>query len=176
VPSHLDQARIVPASERDVPAVATLAQRIWRAYYPGIITEDQIEYMLAMMYSRDVLLEELRGPIRYDRLFAGDEFVGFASYGPTEQQACFKLHKLYLLPQSQRRGLGGFLLQHCEVQAGRLGASRMVLNVNKDNGRALAFYRKNGFGITQSVVVDIGGGFVMDDYVMEKELGGIDGK
>ena len=165
--------QVVPASERDVPVIATLAQRIWRAYYPAIISEDQIEYMLAMMYSRDVLLEELRGPIRYDRLLEGDEFVGFASYGPTEQRACFKLHKLYLLPERHRRGLGSFLLQHCEVQARRLGANRIVLNVNKGNARALAFYRKNGFGVAQSLVLDVGGGFVMDDYVMEKEIGGM---
>lgn len=164
--------RVAPASERDIPLVATLAQKIWRACYPGMITEDQIEYMLALMYSRDVLLEELRGSIRYEQLFAGDEFVGFAAYGPTERQKVFKLHKLYLLPERHRCGLGSFLLRECEDRIRAAGGSRIALNVNKGNARAISFYRKNGFSIAESVVVDIGGGFVMDDYVMEKELAG----
>jgi ribosomal protein S18 acetylase RimI-like enzyme len=169
--SRPDQARVVPAAEKDLPAIAALAQRIWRECYPGIITEEQIEYMLARMYSLDVLREELRGSIRYERLLAGDEFVGFAAYGPTDQREEFKLHKFYLLRERHGRGLAVSLLEQCEHRLRQIGARRLVLNVNKGNARAIAFYRKHGFDIAESVVVDIGGGFVMDDYVMAKELG-----
>jgi ribosomal protein S18 acetylase RimI-like enzyme len=61
-------------------------------------------------------------------------------------------------------------LRHCEREAGRLGADRLMLTVNKRNSKAIAAYQRNGFAIMDSVVVDIGGGFVMDDYVMEKEM------
>jgi ribosomal protein S18 acetylase RimI-like enzyme len=163
--------QILPATEADLPAIARLAEVIWRAHYPDIISPAQIDFMLAKMYSLDVLRDELRlRAIRYDRLFVGEEFVGFASYGPTGQPTTFKLHKLYLLLEQHGQGLGSLLLGHCEREVSRLGARSLVLAVNKGNSKAIAAYKRNGFTIKESVVVDIGGGFVMDDYVMEKEL------
>ena len=81
-----------------------------------------------------------------------------------------KLHKLYLLAELRGRGLGSRLLLFCEDAARAAGARRLVLNVNKRNDRAIAAYRRNGFRVAASVVNDIGGGFVMDDFVMAKEL------
>lgn len=163
--------QILRATEADVPAIAKLADFIWRAHYPSIITMEQIDYMLAKMYSLETLREEIRARgIRYERLLADGEFAGFASYGPTEQAEVFKLHKLYLHPQFHRRGFGSLLLQHCEREFRQLGATRLMLTVNKRNSKAIAAYQRNGFAVTESVVVDIGGGFFMDDYVMSKNL------
>lgn len=169
-----NRARIVPATEADLPAISVLAAAIWRACYPGIITMAQIDYMLGKMYSTPTMRDELRAQgIRYERLLVDEEFVGFASYGPTERPGEYKLHKLYLDPAWHGRGLGSLLLQHCERAAGRLGAGRLILAVNKRNAKAIAAYQRNGFRIVDSVVVDIGGGFVMDDYVMAKALKGV---
>jgi diamine N-acetyltransferase len=112
---------------------------------------------------------ELSQGIRYDRLLVGDELAGFASYGrPGEQE--LKLHKLYIHPKHQRRGLGTLLLNHVVQEARLEGYSRLVLSVNKANEAAIAAYQKNGFAIREAVVVDIGSGFVMDDFVMERNL------
>lgn len=154
-----------------MPAIARLAGVIWHAHYPGIISTEQIDYMLAKMYSLETLREEIRlRAIRYERLLVGEEFAGFASHGPTEQPKLFKLHKIYLHPAWHGRGLGSLLLRHCEREACKLGADRLVLTVNKRNSKAIAAYQRNGFSITDSVVVNIGGGFVLDDYVMAKGL------
>lgn len=163
-------AQIVPATGDHLPAISSLAGQIWRAYYPAITSMEQIEYMLAWMYSLETMTAELRKGIRYERLLLDDELVGFASFSPTDQPGTIKLHKLYLLPKLHGQGLGTLLLKHCETQARQLGAQVMTLNVNKQNARAIAAYNRNGFAITQSVVNDIGHGFVMDDYVMTKLL------
>ena len=163
--------QILPATEADLPAIAQLAEVIWRAHYPGIISTEQIDFMLAKMYSLDVLREEIRlRCILYNRLFVGEEFIGFASHGPTGQPATFKLHKLYLRPEWHGHGLGSLLLNHCEREVSKLGCRRFLLAVNKANTKGIAAYRRNGFAVMESVIVDIGGGFVMDDYVMAKEL------
>jgi diamine N-acetyltransferase len=162
---------MVPATESDLPAISSLAGVIWRAHYPGIISTEQIEYMLGKMYSLETLREEIRvRGIRYERLLAGEELAGFAAHGPTAQSKVFKLHKLYLHPDWQGRGLGSLLLLHCEREAGKAGAERLVLTVNKRNANAIAVYLRNGFVIADAVVTDIGGGFVMDDCVLAKEL------
>lgn len=163
--------QIFPANETDLLAIGTLADVIWRVHYPGIISREQIDYMLGKMYSLETLREEIRlRSIRYERLFVGEEFVGFASHGPTEQPKLFKLHKIYLHPAWHDRGFGSLLLRHCEREVCNLGAERLTLTVNKRNSKAIAAYQRNGFAITDSVVVEIGGGFVMDDFVMAKEL------
>ena len=162
---------IVRATEADLPAISELAGVIWRACYPGIITNAQIDYMLARMYALDVLRDEIRSQgIRYDRLLVDDKLAGFASYGPTAEPGVMKLHKLYLLPELHGRGLGSRLLQHVEREVRAGGARRLILSVNKRNAKAIAAYQRNGFVIADSVVTDIGGGFVMDDYIMAKEF------
>ena len=162
---------IVAAAEADLPAIAELAGIIWWAHYPGIISHEQIDYMLARMYSIATLRAEIVSEgIRFERLVVDGILVGFASYGPTREPGVMKLHKLYLRGDCQGRGLGRLLLQHCERKARKLGALRLILAVNKQNARAIAAYKRNGFAIVDSVVTDIGGGFVMDDFIMARNL------
>lgn len=167
----MESPAIIPAVEADLPALAELAAVIWRQHYPGIISPGQIEYMLRKMYSLDVLQNEICSQgIHFYRLIDQGRFVGFASIGPAQTTGVFKLHKLYLLPEVHGRGLGSRLLNHCESEARRLGASRLILAVNKHNSKAIAAYQRNGFAISEPVVTDIGEGFVMDDYIMAKDL------
>ena len=160
---------ILPAGEEHLPALAELAGVIWRQHYPGIISNAQIEHMLGKMYALDTLREEIQSRgIRFYRLLAGGRFGGFASLGSTAAAGVMKLHKLYLLPELHGRGLGSLLLKHCETEARRLGARRLILAVNKRNTKAIAAYQRNGFAVAESVITDFGGGFVMDDFIMAK--------
>jgi GNAT superfamily N-acetyltransferase len=162
---------ILPAGEADLPALAELAGVIWRASYPGIISREQIEFMLAHMYGPETLRDEiLTQGIHFYRLLLNQRFCGFASLGPTQAAGVMKLHKLYLMPDLHGRGYGSRLLTHCAAEARRLGARRLILAVNKGNARAIAAYQRNGFAVAESVVTDIGNGFVMDDYIMGKDL------
>lgn len=163
-------AVISTAGEQDAAEIARLAGLIWRACYPGIISPEQIEYMLARMYARDVLCAEMREGVRFDLLNVKGATVGFSSYGCVDPPGVVKLHKLYLLPAWHGHGLGSRLLKHCEEHCRSKGSHRLILNVNKRNTAAIRAYERNGFTVVETVVVDIGGGFVMDDYVMAKHL------
>ena len=166
--------QIEPAAAGQLAEISALAAVIWRAHYPDIITPAQIDYMLARMYDVDVLRRELSEGIAWFRAPADGALRGFASVGPGENASggatVFKLHKLYVHPDWQRHGLGSALLHECESAARARGATVLTLNVNKRNAVALAAYRRRGFTLRESIVVDIGGGFVMDDYVMVKRL------
>jgi GNAT superfamily N-acetyltransferase len=163
--------KIFPVGEGHLPALAELAGVIWRRHYPGIISHEQIDYMLGKMYSLETLRGEIRSRgIHFFRLLVEEKMSGFASIGPLDTPEVWKLHKLYLLPEMHGCGLGSRLLQHCEAEARRLGARQLRLAVNKQNVKAVAAYRRNGFAVVESVVTDFGGGFVMDDFVMAKNL------
>ncbi len=162
---------IVRARPEQLPDVQQLAGVIWRAYYPGIISPAQIEYMLARGYALDALARFLGGPDRgLELATVAGELAGFAAWYVPDEPATAKLDKLYLLPSRQRLGLGGRLLARVEALARAAGATTLTLNVNKHNAQAIRAYEKHGFAVREAVVVDIGEGFVMDDYVMAKGL------
>ena len=164
------QPVISAAAPEHLAGISALAEIIWRAHYPGIIPLEQIDYMLARMYDVEVMRRELESGIIYHRLVVDRALRGFSSHGPTPTAGELKLHKLYVHPDYQRRGLGAALLKHVEESARERGFSTLILAVNKKNTGAFFAYRKLGFAIRESIIADIGGGFVMNDYVMAKRL------
>lgn len=169
--SEPDRIRIVGAADRDLPAIAELAGVIWRKHYPGIITPAQIEYMLEHGYSRLALrrfiTEEGAG---LDLARFDDRFAGFAAYHRGDHADELKLDKLYVHHDFHRQGVGRRLIEATEAAALAQHRATIILNVNKNNALAIRAYRRNGFAVREAVIVDIGGGFVMDDYIMVKQL------
>ena len=164
------QARIEPAQTEHFSEIIQLASVIWHAYYPGIISTEQIDYMLERGYNMETLLRELEKGIHWDQLVVDDTLVGFASYGPARKSGEMKIHKLYLHPDWQRKGLGSLFLNHMSITSRHQCYQTLILNVNKHNTAAINAYKKNGFHIRESIEVDIGHGYIMDDYVMEKSI------
>lgn len=169
--SEPDRIRIVGATDVDLTAVAQLARTIWRKHYPGIITPEQIEYMLARGYARDALRRFITEPgAGLDLAHVGERFAGFAAYYRDQSPDELKLDKLYVHQDFHGRGVGRRLIEGTEAAAIAQSRSTIVLNVNKNNAQAIRAYTRAGFVVREAVVVDIGGGFVMDDYIMAKRL------
>ena len=165
--------RIEAVTEADVGPLVALAREIWYAHYPAIIGTAQIEYMLGQRYNLETVRAELRqSDLWWDTLMVGEEMAGFASYFLTQAAGEMKLDKIYVHPRHQRYGYGGAMIARaCEVARSR-GCNRLVLAVNRNNRSAIDAYLRHGFRVADTVVKDIGGGFVMDDYIMEKSVMG----
>jgi GNAT superfamily N-acetyltransferase len=155
------------ANAADVPLLRDLAQRIWRVYYPPIIGSEQVEYMLGRMYSAETIERELSEGVVWEVAMLDADAVGFLSIAPG---APAKLNKLYLLPELHGRGLGAVMIERACAVARDFGADELFLQVNKRNDRALRAYDRAGFRRVKEAVFDIGGGFVMDDYVLSRTL------
>jgi len=168
---NLKFINVSPVLPDEVAAISTLAGEIWRKHYPGIISPEQIEYMLAQRYRPEVIAAELSQPDSYWHKGEVDgRLVGFSSCKLLQPAAELKLDKLYICPQHQRRGFAAAFIETAARIADRSGCARLVLAVNKRNAQAIASYRHYGFEIERDIVADIGGGFVMDDYLMVKPL------
>lgn len=157
------------ATCEEIATLRTLAAEIWRACYPGIIPAEQIEYMLAWMYSEPRIREEMAGGIHWEFAEIGTTPVGFLAY-VMEADGRVKLHKLYLLAEHQGCGHGRALLAHVAEIARALGAREVWLQVNKRNKPAIAAYLRAGYHIAGDGVFEIGHGFVMDDYLMAQAV------
>ena len=161
---------IEPVDEADLPKVRDLAERIWRSSYAELLSPGQIEYMLDWMYSLERLRRDWTSGVVFHWPIVDQIPVGYMATQTDPHAAVLHLHKLYVLPQFQGKGLGGRLLEHAFQAATQAGCRTVRLHVNKGNLRAIACYHRHGFLKEASVVNDIGGGYFMDDYVMVRPL------
>ena len=154
----------------EAEAVSALARVIWQATYPALISQAQIDAMLADRYAPARIREQLDDSRQAWWVARQDHaLAGFAHAVLDDEHGC-KFDKLYVHPDQQRHGIGAALLREVEDWARRHQARRVWLQVNRGNTQAIRAYEKYGFRIIESRVFDIGGGFVMDDHVMEKPL------
>lgn len=166
-----EQAIVRPLTDTDIEPLRALAREIWEIHYTAIIGGAQIQYMLDQRYRPDVLREELARPnLWWDLLLVEGEPRGYSSYFLDEDGATLKLDKLYVHPQCQRVGHGERMLERVLERARALRCNRVALAVNKRNPKAIAAYEKWQFRIDRAVVQDIGNGFVMDDYIMVRDV------
>lgn len=155
------------AKEQDIEIIRDIAAATWPSTYLDIIGQNQIDYMLDKMYNKGELLNQLMEGHIFLIAEDNENQFGFAGYSVVNhEERVYKLHKLYVLPCAHGKGVGKILINEVFNQVKDSGASALQLNVNKHN-KAKDFYLKGGFTIKESVKIDIGEGYVMDDYVME---------
>lgn len=155
----------------DLRIIREIADRVWPETFAAILSPEQIAYMMEMMYAPEVLGAELARGYIFEVLYVDGFPAGYAVHSRYEARPdTAKLHKIYLLADYQGRGLGSQLLAHVIRRAAEAGYRFLRLNVNKENVKAQKAYLRNGFTVVETVKIDIGNGFYMDDYVMEKAL------
>jgi RsiW-degrading membrane proteinase PrsW (M82 family)/ribosomal protein S18 acetylase RimI-like enzyme len=156
------------ASKSDVELIRTLSLQIWPKTYGQILSQHQIKYMMQKMYSEHALKQQMEEGHQFIIVYNLGVPIGFASYGEIEP-SIYKLHKLYLLPRQQGRGSGKFVIEQVIIDIKPKGAVALRLNVNRDN-QAKGFYEKLGFHVIRTEDIDIGNGYFMNDFVMERIL------
>ncbi|MGC2061401.1 MAG: GNAT family N-acetyltransferase [Thermodesulfovibrionales bacterium] len=154
------------AGIENIAEIKALARRIWDEAYGEILSKKQIDYMLQMMYSGEVITEELLNGTVWDLIIANDIPCGYLSYVLAEDNSV-KLSKIYIEKDFRRTSIAACSLSRVKHYAVRNGKDYIYLTVNKNNKQAIRAYEKNGFAITAAVVTDIGHGFVMDDFIMK---------
>lgn len=155
----------------DIEAIRKVAFETWPHAYGNILSKEQLQYMLSMMYDAEVLQHELENGFIFLLAHIHNQPIGFASYSLIdENNAIYKLHKLYVLPDYQKTGAGKALLTAVIKDLNIKQAKKLQLNVNRNNN-AVAFYKKAGFSIAEEKDVPIGNGFYMNDYIMQLVMG-----
>ena len=160
--------KLVRAGFEDIPVIQEIAGVTWRVTYSSIIPSGQVDYMLDLFYSATSLKQQLKEGHEFIIVEVDESPMGFASFSPklTGSPETYRLHKLYINPNCQGKGLGRILIGHVLELIRALGATRLELNVNRAN-KAIGFYQRTGFSIIREEDIDIGRGYFMNDYVME---------
>jgi diamine N-acetyltransferase len=166
-------------SAGELAAVAALAQEIWREYYVPLIGAAQVEYMVTNFQSAAAMREQVARGDEYFMITReptagtpiGGELLGYLAIRVDAREQSLFISKLYLRRAARGSGSGRGALQFIEEIARARAVQLLWLTVNKRNP-AVHAYEKCGFAIAASICMDIGAGFVMDDFRMEKRLAG----
>ncbi len=148
---------------------AALADEIWHEHYETILGIAQVDYMVEKYQSEEAIKAQIEQE--------GYEYYLLKCFGGTcgylsikiEKDALF-LSKFYIAKKFRGRGIArqamGFLENICRDK----GLTRIWLTVNRYNTNSIRIYERLGFAKVGTQITEIGSGFVMDDYLMEKIL------
>ncbi len=156
-------------SEEQIKKVAELANEIWHEHYEAIIGTEQVNYMIDHFQSGEVIAEQIKNAgYEYYLLRNLGGYNGYLSIRK-EENALF-LSKLYIAKRFRGRGYARKAMELLEEICRKYGLPKIWLTVNRNNVNSIKTYESLGFVKSGTQVADIGGGYVMDDYLMERPI------
>lgn len=150
----------------EIIQISNLAGKIFKDHFTPIIGSEQVDYMLSKFQSEEALTQQINSGYKYVLVLQDNDLAGYFGIKP-EGKRLF-LSKFYLDKKYRGIGISRKMLE--EIINTSKGVSSIYLTVNKQNEGPINIYKKFGFEIIDSVETDIGSGFIMDDYIMEKIL------
>lgn len=157
-------------SVEEIEETARLADEVWREYYVSIISIGQIEYMLDKFQSVAAITEQIQDQGYEYYLFKRENEPAFGYMSVKPEEGKLFLSKFYIVKNHRGQGYASQAIEFLERLCRERGFSHIWLTVNKYNHSSIAVYERKGFRIVREQVADIGNGYVMDDYIMEKEI------
>ncbi len=158
------------AAKNQVRIVESLAREIWTEHYTPIIGREQVEYMLEKFQSAKAIMDQIKEGMLYYLIELDSAPIGYVAVLPKEKERELFLSKIYVRSADRGKGYGRKAMQFAESLAMDRGLNKIALTVNKQNLESINAYEKLGFRNIGSLVQDIGSGFIMDDYRLEKTV------
>jgi ribosomal protein S18 acetylase RimI-like enzyme len=156
------------ATEKDILLINQLARTTWPSAYSEILSAQQLQYMLDLIYSESALQQQFEQGHHFLIVEEDKKPIAFADYNQLKDDV-YKLQKIYVLPDQQGKSIGKLLINYVMELVKQKGAKTLLLNVNRNN-KAKQFYEHIGFKIISEEDIDIGEGYFMNDYIMCYEL------
>jgi len=153
----------------DILEVELMAKEIWNQHYVTIIGKEQVDYMIKFFQNKETIEKQIfKENYLYYIIQDENQNAGYFAIVPNNEKKEMFLSKIYIYLNFRGKGLSKEVINYIESVCKRDLLKRIYLTVNKYNLNTIEVYKKLGFRIIDSAVFDIGNGFVMDDYVMEK--------
>lgn len=160
--------KLTPAEINQLSEIAHLANVTWNEYYPAIVGQAQVDYMLKKMYSLEEMNEQIKNGHKFYFIEVDEKKIGFIALHFDNSINETFIHKFYILSQNQKSGLGSKIIKLIEHLFPEIKLFR--LTVNRQNYKSINFYFKNGFIIENVADFDIGDGYFMNDFIMVKQV------
>ena len=159
-------------SGEEIKEITAIADIIWHEYWPSLLSDDQVDYMVEKFQSLAAFTADIHeNGNEYWILKADGKVVGYTGGREEHESSRFFISKIYLFAEERGQGYASQVIAFYQNLCRERGLGAMYLTVNKYNELGIRAYEGKGFDTIDSVVTDIGEGYVMDDYIMEKKIG-----
>lgn len=159
---------ILTVNKEMIKETSDFASEVFIDYYIPLIGEKQARYMADLFLSQDAILKLIDDGAVFRLVKDEGEIIGFCEY--KKEEGRLFLSKLYARKDRRHKGIGRFMFEDVKAYARQNDLKKIYLTVNKGNSPSYEIYLHLGFKVIDSVVNDIGQGYVMDDYIMEYTL------
>ena len=156
---------IMVKSNTQIRETERLADIVWHEHFNGIISLEQIEYMLEKFQSFNAIMAQIQDKYNYFLLVDNKLNIGYTSYKIIENTLF--LSKIYILSEHRGKGHAKEAMEYLKKIAQAKSSTKIWLTVNQYNHSSIKAYEKMGFINARTQVADIGNGFFMEDYIME---------
>ena len=157
-------------SKKDIAEAARLAHEIWNEHYVSIIGQAQVDYMVKNFQSAQAIAAQVASGYDYYLILHDSKPVGYLAVVPDPAKSSIQLSKLYIRKSLRGLGLGKEAMDFVAGLCRQAKIGTLWLTVNKYNADSIAWYERLGFAKSGEVVMEIGGGYMMDDFRMEKTI------
>ncbi len=158
------------SASNSIQKVVDLANEIWVQHYEPIIGVNQVKYMLNKFQSYDAIIEQIADGQLYYLAEFNQVAAGYISLIPDVSEGKMMISKIYVKLSVRGNSIGKKMLKFVEHECCKHKLNTLWLTVNRNNHDSISWYKSQGFEVACEVKKDIGNGYVMDDYVMEKQL------
>jgi diamine N-acetyltransferase len=161
---------ITEAQPNEFNLIQYIVDETWPVTYGEILSKEQVDYMISLFYSLEALNKNVKDGHHFYFVKEDDTALGFIGIEHHYKgNPVTRIHKIYILPETQGKGIGKLLIDKAEALAKENHSEKLSLNVNRFNP-AVGFYEKLGFETVGSEDIEIGNGYLMEDFMMEKPL------
>lgn len=152
-------------TQNDIQALYPVVVEIWQEWFTPIIGAKQVDFMLHNYQSEKNIADEIKSGVHYFALIQENEIIGYTAYEIKNE--VIYISKLYIKKQFRGQGLMRHIFDWYDSLSKALNF-RQQLRVNRDNAQSVAIYEHRGFKIVATKDDEIGQGFIMNDYILEK--------
>lgn len=161
--------KIIKAKVEEVAEIKKLLYKTWISIYSGLYSQEAIDKITSDWHSIELLTKQILDP---DRLFLvakdGNKIIGMCNTATViDKENKINIQRLHIDPEYQRQGIGANMIS--SITNAFPNATKIDLEVEKQNKQAISFYKKNGYKIVREKVFEVQN-VQMPCFIMEKTI------
>ena len=160
----------VPVETDDqIDVLADLSSKIFKEYYPDIVSHDQTATSTSTFLTPDRLASRMHDD-GYEYIFVEDDalddkIIGIIGMKPDGEKTCSS--KLYLSRDHRGQGYTSQVFDYLGGVCKDRGLDAIWLQVNKNSKKAIDVYKVKSIETVRQQTIPLQDGIEMDEFIME---------
>ncbi len=154
----------IKVTKENIHEIPKLASIILPETYESIMSLNQINYILKLYYQEEAIINQIENNYNFEIIYENNYAIGFFSYKIFND--FLQLDSIYILNKYQNKGILKKVIKYLEE---KFNKPYIEIKISKYN-ISLEYFKKINFIITNDKTTNIGQGYYLSDYIMQKKI------